>query len=95
MFRDHCLYEIEVEFTHTIVFREGQDMDYAGEKKRPDTKITLRLIADRFYQDHKTNDEGHGVMLEAWVASHFRFQKEQDFKILSVETHNISGYLIS
>lgn len=93
MFRDLCLYEIDVEYTHTIVHREGQDGDYVGETKKPSTRKTLRLIANRFYEDHRENGAEHGVMIEAWVASEFRFQKEQDFRILAVRKHGVSFLL--
>lgn len=94
IFRDLCLYEIKVEYTHTIAHRTGQDGDYVGETKKPGTRKIFRLVANRFYEDHR-HPEGaeHGVMIEAWIASVFRFQEEQDFKILSVTKHDVSFLL--
>lgn len=90
MFRDLYLYEIEVEYTHTTILREGRDGDYVGEEKTPKAKKTLRLITDRFYNDHRREDSEYGIMIEAWIANTFRFQEEQDFQILSVTSHSVN-----
>ena len=90
---DYAIYEIKVSFTQTSIQRDDFG-DKVDEAKWPET-TTLRLIADQFYNNHKRPDGTYGIMIEGWVAGHFRHQMEQDFKILSVTQYGIDGALIS
>ena len=94
MSRNQCIYEIKVRYTKTVVHYD-QCQERTGEHKEIGTTSRLWLIADKFYGDHTLKGKHpHGVMIEAWVTSYFRFQKEQDFEILWVKRHDISGILV-
>lgn len=79
MFRDHCIYEFEVEFTQEVRHYD-QCQEYSHTSTHPGTKVTLRLIACRY------SDE----VAEAWLKNQFRNTK---FKLLASEKHDISGFL--
>jgi hypothetical protein len=84
MFRDHCIYEFEVEFTQTVRHYD-QCQDFSHESTHPGTTATLRLIADRYAEE----------IAEAWCRAQFRFHKDANLKILSTKKHDISGVLVS
>lgn len=79
--RDHCVYEFDVEFTQTQRYRDSCD-EYIT-IKQPNTKKTLRLIADKYIES----------IAEAWCKEQFKHVEEHDMKIVAIRKLDIDGFL--
>lgn len=84
MLNDACIYEWEVEFTQEVAHYDSCQ-DYSHTTWSPGTKVTLRLIADKYSEE----------IAEAWFKRYWKHSPKAEPKVLSHTKHDIDGVLIN